>query len=111
MARTKPEQVPVGPVATEPGCAHPDCVLEHPHDGPAVLDSEAADRVRAAQAELDAAREAAAAGLPGGGYVIATAALHVAGGARAHLPGDRVPVGNVTRNGWEHLVRPAGPGE
>lgn len=26
-----------GPVATEPGCTHPDCTLDHPHPGPAVL--------------------------------------------------------------------------
>lgn len=28
---------PEAPVATEPGCTHPDCVLLHPHDGPAIL--------------------------------------------------------------------------
>ncbi|MFG2070984.1 hypothetical protein ACGFKZ_29405 [Micromonospora tulbaghiae] len=26
-----------GPVGTEPGCAHPECVLAHPHAGPAIL--------------------------------------------------------------------------
>jgi hypothetical protein len=50
-------------------------------------------------------------GLPAAGYVIATARLHTAGGARAHNPGDRVPVGNVDRNGWQDLVRPPAPGE
>ncbi|MGC5664928.1 hypothetical protein ACN261_31560 [Micromonospora sp. WMMD723] len=115
------DELPEGPVPTEPGCTHPGCVLEHPHDGPAVLTTppppapgqagdvdghdQAAQRVVDAQAALDAAREDAAARLPGAGYVIATQALHVAGGARAHLAGDRVPVGNVVRNGWEHLVR------
>jgi predicted O-methyltransferase YrrM len=29
--------VPDGPVATDPGCMHPDCVLTHPHTGPAEL--------------------------------------------------------------------------
>jgi hypothetical protein len=28
---------PTTPEATEPGCQHQECVLEHPHDGPAVL--------------------------------------------------------------------------
>ncbi len=28
---------PEAPVATEPGCAHPECTLTHPHAGPAVL--------------------------------------------------------------------------
>ena len=28
---------PEGPVATEPGCSHPECTLTHPHAGPAVL--------------------------------------------------------------------------
>lgn len=28
---------PEAPVATEPGCTHPDCILEHPHAGPAIL--------------------------------------------------------------------------
>ncbi|MFG3709213.1 hypothetical protein ACGF7U_31405 [Micromonospora sp. NPDC047670] len=138
MARQKPpaaeaaavDEVPQGPVATEPGCTHPDCVLEHPHAGPAVLTTQASPadgvdepagdvdehdqaqrRVVDAQAALDAARAAAAAQLPGAGYVIATEALYLAGGARAHLPGDRVPVGNVARNGWEHGVRPPGDGE
>jgi hypothetical protein len=26
-----------GPVPTEPGCTHRDCVLEHPHTGPSLL--------------------------------------------------------------------------
>lgn len=26
------------PVMTEPGCKHPQCVLDHPHAGPAILD-------------------------------------------------------------------------
>jgi len=30
---------PVAPVSTEPGCQHADCVLDHPHAGPAVLRS------------------------------------------------------------------------
>lgn len=25
------------PVITEPGCTHPECTLDHPHAGPAVL--------------------------------------------------------------------------
>lgn len=25
------------PVSTEPGCRHAECKLDHPHDGPAVL--------------------------------------------------------------------------
>lgn len=25
------------PAMTEPGCSHPDCVLDHPHAGPALL--------------------------------------------------------------------------
>ncbi len=29
--------VSVAPVATEPGCLHPGCILDHPHDGPAQL--------------------------------------------------------------------------
>lgn len=29
--------LPAAPVATEPGCSHPECVLPHPHSGPAVL--------------------------------------------------------------------------
>jgi hypothetical protein len=28
---------PAAPVSTEPGCSHPDCVLDHPHAGPAIL--------------------------------------------------------------------------
>jgi len=31
------EGVSPSPVATEPGCQHPECVLEHPHAGPAEL--------------------------------------------------------------------------
>ncbi|MFI6162242.1 hypothetical protein ACIA59_20150 [Micromonospora haikouensis] len=123
-------EVPQAPVATEPGCTHPDCVLEHPHAGPAVLAAQASPadgvdepagdvdehdqaqrRVVDAQAALDAARAAAAAQLPGAGYVIATEALYLAGGARAHRPGGRVPVGNVEPNGWHGLVRPPEPGE
>ncbi|MEV0805732.1 hypothetical protein [Micromonospora sp. NPDC050200] len=130
MARHKPTEadaapagdtVPEGPVSTEPGCTHPNCVLEHPHAGPAVLTTQtpppgdehdqAAQRVVDAQAALEAARAAAAAQLPGAAHVIATEALYVPGGARAHLPGDRVPVGNVARNGWEHGVRPPRDGE
>ncbi|AYF31106.1 hypothetical protein CSH63_27435 [Micromonospora tulbaghiae] len=78
---------------------------------PAADESDVLRRVADAQAALDAAREAAAARLPGAGYVIATEALYVAGGARAHRPGDRVPVGNVVPNGWEHQVRPPADGE
>lgn len=33
---------PQGPVGTEPGCTHPDCILDHPHDGPAELATDAA---------------------------------------------------------------------
>ncbi len=36
-----PNPDPTGPVETEPGCMHPDCVLEHPHIGPAVLATDA----------------------------------------------------------------------
>jgi hypothetical protein len=28
------------PVGTEPGCSHPECKLDHPHAGPAILRSE-----------------------------------------------------------------------
>lgn len=85
---TPTEPPAAAPVATEPGCTHPQCVLEHPHAGPAVLDTPAAvdvdqdqalRRVVDARAELDAATAAV---LPAAGYVIATAALHVPGGAR-----------------------------
>lgn len=31
---------PVAPVSTEPGCQHDECVLDHPHAGPAVLRSD-----------------------------------------------------------------------
>ena len=31
---------PEGPVETQPGCQHPDCTLDHPHAGPAVLKSD-----------------------------------------------------------------------
>ncbi|MEV6798540.1 hypothetical protein AB0M91_09350 [Micromonospora rifamycinica] len=164
MARQKPtpaadvDEAPQAPVATEPGCTHPECVLEHPHAGPAALaapddlttaptpvtdgiDEQHADAGSAAlaadeplapqatepaaegddvdqahgladaQAALDAARADVVALLPAAGYVIATTSLYVAGGARAHLPGDRVPAGNVVRNGWENAVRLAEPGE
>jgi hypothetical protein len=85
-----------------------------PVDAPASGDSDddqVARRVADAEAELAAARAQAAARLPGGGYVIATTALYVHGGARAHNAGDRVPVGNVVPNGWEILVRPPNDGE
>lgn len=72
---------------------------------------QAARRVRDAERELAAARDAAATRLPDGGYVIATEALYVPGGARAHRRGDRVPSGNVARNGWHGKVRPPGDGE
>ena len=29
--------IPGGPVATKPGCQHAECILEHPHSGPAHL--------------------------------------------------------------------------
>lgn len=74
-------------------------------------EQKARQRVRDAQTALNAARQAAAGHLPGGGYVIATEPLYVAGGARAHNPGDRVPVGNVDRNGWPGKVRPPDAGE
>lgn len=32
--------VPDAPVATEPGCQHPNCTLDHPHAGPAVLSTD-----------------------------------------------------------------------
>lgn len=28
------------PAMTEPGCSHPDCKLDHPHAGPAILRTE-----------------------------------------------------------------------
>lgn len=31
------EEPPAAPVATDPGCSHPECTLDHPHAGPAVL--------------------------------------------------------------------------
>lgn len=34
--------VAAGPVATEPGCTHTQCVLIHPHAGPAILTGDAA---------------------------------------------------------------------
>jgi hypothetical protein len=46
-----------------------------------------------------------------GGYAIALANLRVPGGARAHRPGDRVPAGNIERNGWQELVRAPLDGE
>lgn len=30
------------PVSTEPGCEHPECVLTHPHAGPAILTADGA---------------------------------------------------------------------
>jgi hypothetical protein len=71
----------------------------------------ARQRVLDAEAALALAREQAGARLPGGGYVIATERLYVPGGARAHNPGDRVPVGNVEANGWQAQVRPPADGE
>jgi hypothetical protein len=59
----------------------------------------------------DLAVRRVAATLPDGGYVIATAVLRVPGGAVAHRPGDRVPTGNITPNGWQDLVRPPADGE
>jgi hypothetical protein len=32
--------VPDAPVATELGCQHPNCTLDHPHDGPAILSTD-----------------------------------------------------------------------
>lgn len=57
--------LPVAPVGTEPGCQHAECVLDHPHDGPAVLrsaleaewervDPEGVASLRESAAELDA---------------------------------------------------------
>lgn len=37
LTPTEDAEVPTAPVGTAPGCQHPECVLEHPHDGPAVL--------------------------------------------------------------------------
>lgn len=31
------EEPPAAPVGTEPGCQHPECLLPHPHAGPATL--------------------------------------------------------------------------
>jgi hypothetical protein len=38
------------------------------------------------------------------GYRIAAEPLHVAGGALAHVAGDRVLLDNVQRNGWHDKV-------
>lgn len=48
------------------------------------------------------AAEPAQAGLPPGVYT-AIVPLYV-GGIRAHNPGDRVPVDNIIRNGWQEKV-------
>jgi len=37
MTHDTPFEEPIEPVSTEPGCQHKDCVLEHPHAGPAQL--------------------------------------------------------------------------
>lgn len=36
----KPQVVVTRVASTEPGCSHPQCILEHPHAGPAVLSKE-----------------------------------------------------------------------
>lgn len=46
-----PGMLPVGPVETEGGCQHDECVLEHPHPGPAVLTAEGAAAVGAPTAK------------------------------------------------------------
>lgn len=53
------EGVDPAPVETEPGCQHPECVLDHPHAGPAVLalaepepDTEVSSREVVAEGEL-----------------------------------------------------------
>jgi predicted O-methyltransferase YrrM len=51
---------PEGPVETEPGCQHPDCTLDHPHAGPAVLRSELEEEWRRVDPEGVAALEASA---------------------------------------------------
>lgn len=50
------DDAPAGPVATEPGCAHPQCRRRHPHAGPAILardDAEVADRAEAAARDAE----------------------------------------------------------
>lgn len=54
---------PEAPVSTEPGCTHPDCVLRHPHPGPAILDItkvQVSDLPLAGLADVDAANVEAA---------------------------------------------------
>lgn len=46
-----PGMLPVAPVETEGGCRHAECVLEHPHAGPAILTEEGAAAVDAPTAK------------------------------------------------------------
>lgn len=97
-------------VANTATSAHAGAVVD---DAPAATSEaeQARQRIRDAEEQLERARGDAAAQLPGGGYMIATERLFVAGGARAHNAGDRVPVGNVERNGWQGQVREPVDGE
>jgi predicted O-methyltransferase YrrM len=61
--------LPEGPVETEPGCQHPECTLEHPHAGPAVLRSDLEAEWRRVDPEGVAALEASAEALTRNGQV------------------------------------------
>jgi predicted O-methyltransferase YrrM len=61
--------LPEGPVETEPGCSHPDCTLEHPHAGPAILRSDLEAEWRRVDPEGVAALEASAEALTRNGQV------------------------------------------
>lgn len=104
-AAAEPDSADAAAVTADTATEIPDTADAATEGGEAAL-----QRVRAAQQELAAARTQAAVQLPGG-YVIATERLYVEGGARAHNAGDRVPVGNVERNGWQDKVRPPADGE
>jgi hypothetical protein len=61
------DDAPAGPVATEPGCSHPQCRRQHPHAGPAILardDAIIADRAEAAAAAVEPDPEQPPAGGP-----------------------------------------------
>lgn len=45
--------LPVAPVSTEPGCQHAECVLDHPHAGPAELAAVTVDLGQPALVEAD----------------------------------------------------------
>src|SRR5688572_4350048 len=50
---------------TEPGCTHPDCVLDHPHAGPAILARSGSDDVSRETSSEDEAMENLSARLEG----------------------------------------------